>query len=233
MTLDERTDATASDAMEHATKPLSDPEFDPLFETEQVVFPKRGTVSAIWADDAGLLRPLTTHIPVDDIARWRKFDAAKLMEIFKATHLQRTVLSCEWVARPQDYRFFERDLGPDVVLVKVAGNVGSPLPVAPSANEKFRRTPKVEQEEHWDAGSVRSYKDRLHGIRGSGVPAPVSVEPGPKCGCGIGHTLGSYRALPLVSASDHQSGDVKIHDEARTCACGETLRLQTKRMVSE
>lgn len=39
MTLDERTDSTAVDAMEHATKPLSDPEFDPLFETEQVVTP--------------------------------------------------------------------------------------------------------------------------------------------------------------------------------------------------
>ena len=97
----------------------------------------------------------------------------------------------------------------------------------------YRQAKRVEAPE-WDASE--NTRVQRHDYWSHRAPA-VAVEraaPSTKCittcKCGIGHTLGSYRALPLIGATDRTEGFTAIHDETRACICG-PLMVTTKRLL--
>ncbi len=190
------------------------------------LFPLRATIHVLWADGAGMLRPLTSSIPCDDITRLRRFGPAKLMELFKALHLDRVILWADWAERPQDFRFFERNLGEHVVLVKVAGERGSPLPEgigsATMYRERDARLAKlanpedVETSNPFERTSARYW--RTGNVGSVALPVDTSTEIVARC-CGVGHTRASYRELEMVSAIERREGSTVLLDEQRTCTC--------------
>lgn len=174
---------------------------------------------------------------------WRHYTPAKLLELVKAAHPSRPVTWCDWAERPGDFT-----ISGACLLVWCAGEKGTPIHVAEgrqkSSVEKYRKPKRLDLQHATALDVATHFLDQdwrddsgLRGIvardrRSGGAPAPAPlVEAGPKCGCGIGHTLASYRALPLVSASDRTEGFTKIHDEAHTCTCGAVLHFTSTRLV--
>lgn len=198
------------------------------------VAPSTRSFWLMFADEVGMRPEFTCVIGGD----WSHFSNETLLGLLRAAYPSLTVTWCDWAERPRDFAIN----GP-VLLAKVLGEKGIPprdVKDRRSSAEKYKRR-RVEQEEHWDAGEVRSYKGRIwdgvHARRGAetqvAAPADTSIEVVVKC-CGIHHTRASYDSLELLGASDRTEGFTAIHEERRACGCCKAvLVVITKRLLAE
>lgn len=163
---------------------------------------------------------------------WRHYSPEVLLQLARAAHPSLTILSAEWKPGREVGFFFE---APALVLT----TPGTHEVARPKARKpRPKREPDLS--EFADYGDDYSSHRQRHGyalvkeaMARPDAPAPTSVEPGPKCGCGVGHSLGSFRALPLLSASDRTEGFTAIHDESRRCVCSAPLHFTTRRLLGD
>lgn len=163
---------------------------------------------------------------------WSHLDNATVLQLVKTAHPSRTILSVDWAAKEQ------RIMGDATLLVRIPGThevktapkrARKPRAKAVSDFIETRSAAELEEDARYDAIN----RSRWSNMTSTAPARAPSVEAGPACNCGIKHTMGSFRALPLVSAVDHVEKFTTVHDERRICACGQTLHITTKRLLGD
>lgn len=165
--------------------------------------------------------------PLDSFWQSRELSTDALIQLAKTMWLKRdlsTVLSAEWASKPV------AGLGREFHIT-IPGT--HEVKTAPKRTKKLRAQvadfDNVEDGDAFERHSARYW--RHTNISAPRVSAP-DAEVVTAC-CGISFTIGTFRELPLLGASDRVEGSTAIHDEQRQCRCGKALGITTKRLLGE
>lgn len=173
-----------------------------------------------------------------EVSDWRRFDAAKLLELVRAAWPGETVLGVEWAAEPRLYSA----AGDAVLLVRCDGVDQRREVVRRSRKPKTRRAdeeetflPEMPMLEALEWGAAQAQARKTGADARCFAPAAETARAGgdevvDACSCGTVHTARAWAALELLGARDVVEGATVIHEDYRRCGCGATRMISTKRL---